>query len=402
MAPSRGRAGQRGSKRSKPASRQWLPALGIVAAAVLVIASLWWIGAEDGLKDPGGDDAVAVVLRDLSSRHGVTADRLEVDRSIEKEGGVFVRSWRLMFVNTAAREEFLAEVAILGDREDIQVGAPAELTGGAVGVRIEHGIEAFALELAVDRRRRERGVTRRPTVEAPTPRPASPTPRPEPPPDARGRLAILLDDAGQRDNLVSAVAALPDEIAVAVLPFLPYSMETAIELGDAGHEIWLHLPMEAVGDADPGPGALHFEMTDDELRDAVHLAINNIPNLVGVNNHMGSRATADLRMMTWVMQELAAMDLAFLDSRTTVKTVAEEAARAQGVATGRRHVFLDNERSASAVRARLDDAVYRARMEGEIIAIGHLNEVTVAVLAAEAPRLDERGVTLVRPTELLD
>ena len=168
---------------------------------------------------------------------------------------------------------------------------------------------------------------------------------------------------------------------------------------DAGHEVWLHLPMEAVGDSDPGPGALMSGMSDDELRDAVFMAINNIPHVVGINNHMGSKATANLRMMTWVMQELASMDLAFLDSRTTVDTVAEDAARAQGVKTGRRHVFLDNERTEAAIREQLDEAVYRSRMEGEIIAIGHLNEVTVAVLArgaSEAGRTG-RGVGVARP-----
>ena len=96
------------------------------------------------------------------------------------------------------------------------------------------------------------------------------------------------------------------------------------------------------------------------------------------------------------------MGLAFLDSRTTVDTVAEDAARAQGVKTGRRHVFLDNERTESAIRAQLEEAVYRAKMEGEIIAIGHLTEVTVGVLADELPKLRKRGVTLVRPTDLLD
>ena len=95
------------------------------------------------------------------------------------------------------------------------------------------------------------------------------------------------------------------------------------------------------------------------------------------------------------------MDLAFLDSRTTVDTVAEEAARAQGVKTGRRHVFLDNERTEKAIRVQLDEAVYRSRMEGEIIALGHLNEVTLAVLAEEIPGLAKRGVVLVRPTALL-
>ena len=95
------------------------------------------------------------------------------------------------------------------------------------------------------------------------------------------------------------------------------------------------------------------------------------------------------------------MDLAFLDSRTTVDTVAEVAARAQGVRTGRRHVFLDNERTKDAIRAQLDEAVYRSLMEGEIIAIGHLNEVTLAVLTDILPGLKKRGVDLVAPTELL-
>jgi polysaccharide deacetylase 2 family uncharacterized protein YibQ len=401
MAPSRRRTGKGGSTRSKAgASRPWLPAVWVAIAAVLVLATLWWLGRGDRRVRPASGDAVETVLRELSARHGVTGDRIDIDRRIDKRDGVFVRSWRLVFPSTAAREEFLAEAAILGDRDDVEVGLPRQLTGGSVGLRIDHGIEAFALDLDVERAKRR--VTRRSTVAVPSPAPPTPTARPTPPPDARGRLAILLDDAGQRRELVPRASELPDEIAVAVLPFLPYSMESAIELGEAGHEVWLHLPMEAIGGADPGPGALRVDMSDDELRDAVHLAINNIPNLVGVNNHMGSRATADLRMMTWVMQELAVMDLAFLDSRTTVETVAEEAARAQGVPTGRRHVFLDNVRSASAVKKQLDEAVYRALMEGEIVAIGHLNEVTIGVLANEIPSLSERGITLVRPSELMD
>jgi polysaccharide deacetylase 2 family uncharacterized protein YibQ len=152
---------------------------------------------------------------------------------------------------------------------------------------------------------------------------------------------------------------------------------------------------------DPGPGALLMAMTTDELRTTVHSAINNIPHAVGVNNHMGSKATADLKMMTWIMQELKTRDMAFIDSRTTVKTVAEEAAQAQGVPTNRRHVFLDNERSASAIRAQLEEAIYRCRMEGEIIAIGHLDKVTIEVLAQELPGLAKRGADLVNPTDLV-
>jgi polysaccharide deacetylase 2 family uncharacterized protein YibQ len=340
------------------------------------------------------------VLMDMASRHGVESDDLVVDTAIRKVDGVFVRSWNLAFPDNATRQEFVAELSIVADQHNVVVGRPRDQVSQVIGVRIDHGIEAFDLRLAVTKPQREDPRLSAENVQSAAVQPTA-TPRPDPPPGARGRLAILLDDGGQSMDLVSRAAALPGQVGISILPFLPYSVETAVDLHEAGHEVWLHLPMEAVGTSDPGPGALMVAMNDDELRETVHIAINNVPHVVGVNNHMGSRATADLRVMTWVMQELAAMDLAFIDSRTTIDTVAEEAARAQGVPTGRRHVFLDNERSPEAVRQQLDEAVYRARMEGEIIAIGHLTEVTVDVLARELPGLSARGAELVPPTVLL-
>jgi polysaccharide deacetylase 2 family uncharacterized protein YibQ len=240
----------------------------------------------------------------------------------------------------------------------------------------------------------------------PTPVPPSEptaTPRPRPAPGARGRLAILLDDAGQSLDLVPAARDLADEVAIAVLPFLPHSAEVAEAMNAAGHEVWLHLPMEPQGypDNDPGPGAVFVGMSDSEIRAAVHAAINDVPHVVGVNNHMGSRATADLRVMTWVMQELGARQLAFIDSRTTTETVAEQTARTLGVPSGRRNVFLDNQRSAPAIRRQLAEAVEKCRLDGQAIAIGHLDAVTIQVLDDELPGLARRGADLVRPTELM-
>lgn len=392
---------RRSQRRKRPPGAAWWtsqPAW-IAIAVIAVLALLWWSLQPEESGFPGAGDGVETVLRSLAESHGVTGDGIEADVEIRKTDGVFVRTWRIRFPNSAAREEFIAEVAILGDRDEITVAAPEKEVGKTIGLRIDHGFEAFDLDLVVAPG--ARSADERPVLPTQTPVPATPTPRPPPPPDARGMLAILLDDAGQRLRLTELAINLPPEVGVAVLPFLPASTESAVALHEAGHEVWLHLPMEAVSGKDPGPGALMVSMSDQELHDAVYMAINNIPHLVGVNNHMGSLATANLRMMTWVMQDLAAMDLAFLDSRTTVSTVAEEAARAQGVRTGRRHVFLDNERTKEAVQRQLDEAVYRALMEGEAIAIGHLNEVTVAVLERELPDLNRRGVTLVRPTALL-
>ncbi len=388
------------TRKGKSKAAGWPPsAIGIAAAAVALILILWWVlrPGQPSLSTQG--QGLEHELQSIAVDHGVTPDGLEIDTEIRKIDGTFVRTWKLRFPNPASREEFIAEASILADEDGVSVSDPVTNVGRMIGLRIDHGVEAFDLELEVQRQ--AQSYTSPETITVPTEPAPTATPRPAPPAGARGRLAILLDDAGQRMDLVPAAIRLPKEIGIAVLPFLPNSTGTAVDMHDAGHEVWLHLPMEAVGDSNPGPGALMVGMSDQELRDAVFMAINNVPHVVGVNNHMGSKATANLRMMSWVMQELASMDLAFLDSRTTVDTVAEEAARAQGVKTGRRHVFLDNERTPEAIRVQLDEAVYRSRMEGEIIAIGHLNEVTLAVLVEELPGLTKRGVVLARPTALL-
>jgi len=395
-----------GDKRKKTTRKKtskkngWAPSVvGIAAAAVALILILWWVLRPDSSSLSTQGQGLEQRLRSIAVDHGVTPDGLEVDTEIRKIDSTFVRTWKLRFPNPASREEFIAEASILDDEDGIAVAAPVTNVGRMMGLRIDHGVEAFNLELEVQRQATT--YTSPETITIPTEPAPTATPRPAPPAGAKGRLAILLDDAGQRMELVPAAVELPKEVAIAVLPFLPNSTQVAVDMHDSGHEVWLHLPMEAVGDSNPGPGALMVGMGDQELRDAVFMAINNVPHVVGVNNHMGSKATANLRMMSWIMQELASMDLAFLDSRTTVDTVAEEAARAQGVKTGRRHVFLDNERTKDAIRAQLEEAVYRSRMEGEIIAIGHLNEVTLAVLTEEIPRLTDRGVVLARPTALL-
>jgi len=371
----------------------WL-AVAFGVALVLFAAAIWLLAVRGPDRRSAVDDDLAGVIERLAGRYA--ASQLTRDDPIRKDGDVFVRTWRVVLPDVEALEGFLADLG----HEAAERGATYEpIERGprdAARVRMGGGIEAFDVRVEIEAPRVARATP------APTPVPSpTPTVRPTLPPDRRGRLAILLDDAGQSLDLVDRAVKLPGPVAVAVLPFLPKSSETAAAFHRAGHEVWLHLPMEATGGENPGPGALRVDMTPDEVRRTVHSALNSVPHAVGVNNHMGSRATADLRTMTWVMQELSARDVAFLDSRTTVQTVAESAARAQGVPTGRRHVFLDNERSRPAIEAQLDEAEYRARADGEAVAIGHLNAAMVEVLEARLPEIARRGVDLVPPSELM-
>ena len=392
-----GRPRKRGGKvRSR--RRRALLVVTFVAVAV-AIAVLFVLR---GRQAPAPPADFGAVLLELAATRGADPERITADEPIRKVGGVFVRSWQIAVPNRNAMAALGKDIAAAASERRATVTSPGAASGDTTRVRVDFGGEAFDVLVIVAAPARVAALVPTP---APTPRPPAPTAtvRARPAPGARGKLAILLDDAGQNVDLLPAAAELPAEIGVAVLPFLPHSAEVAEALHGSGHEIWLHLPMEPEGypNDDPGPGAILVSMADSDIRSAVHAAINNVPHAVGVNNHMGSRASADLRVMTWVMQELKARGLAFIDSRTTRDTVAEDAARALGVPAGRRHVFLDNTRSSAAIRAQLDEAVERCRMDRAIIAIGHLDPITVQTLNAELPGLAKRGADLVRPSALL-
>jgi hypothetical protein len=369
--------------------------LAVVGALVVLSAGLWYLSRGGGA---GEREAIESRLVDLAAERGVGAKGIAADDPIRKVDGIFVRTWRFEFPNRAARDGFLGDLELESASRKTELTVADDLSSEVVRLRLALETEAFDLHLGLAAA--TPGIP--PTAAPPAPKP-SPTPRPRPAPNARGRLAILLDDAGQELDLLPAAAGLPKEIGFAILPFLPKSAESAEALHGSGHEIWLHLPMEPqTYPADnPGPGAIMMSMSTNELRAAVHAAIDDIPHAVGVNNHMGSKVTSNLRTMTWIMQELKARDLAFIDSRTTSRTVAEVAAAGLGVSVNRRHVFLDNERDPAAIRRQLEEAVRRCRMEGEIIAIGHLDRVTIEVLAEELPGIARRGADLVRPSALV-
>ncbi len=382
-------------RRKKPrTASQWLVVL-IVGALVVLVAGLWYLIRGGG---EGRQVALESRLIELAAERGVGAEAIAADDPIRKVDGIFVRTWRIDFPNRSARDGFLGDLELESAARKTQLGVANDLGSEVVRLRLDRDTEAFDLRLGLV----EAIPAAPPTAAPPTPKPG-PTVRPQPAADARGRLAILLDDVGQKLDLVPAAAALPKEVGFAILPFLPKSAESAEALYGAGHEIWLHLPMEPENYPanNPGPGAILMSMSTNQLRVAVHDALDNIPHAIGVNNHMGSKVTADLRTMTWIMQELKIRDMAFIDSRTTTRTVAEDAAAGQGVLTNRRHVFLDNQRDRAAIRRQLEEAVRRCRLEGEIIAIGHLDQVTIEVLAEELPGIARRGADLVRPSKLV-
>lgn len=218
------------------------------------------------------------------------------------------------------------------------------------------------------------------------------------------RVALVIDDLGQRlDGPDAALLALPVPLTLAVLPGRPHSRAIAALAGQR-RDLFLHLPMEPQGypDIDPGPGALMLGQTPAEIAGLLEHGLASVPGAVGVNNHMGSAATADTLLMAGLMAALEVRGLRFLDSLTTPRSVAWRVARRAGVPCARNRLFLDVDHTDEvAVNARLAELVAVARRTGQAIGIAHPHPVTAAVLTREIPRYVQEGVRFVTASELM-
>jgi hypothetical protein len=215
--------------------------------------------------------------------------------------------------------------------------------------------------------------------------------------------AIIIDDLGQSREAARQLLALPYSLTLSVLPHLPYSAETADEARRAGHEVMLHLPMEPKAGAhvSPGEGAIRVGMTGREVERLLQSDLDSVPYAAGVNNHMGSRATADPRLMATVMRSLAARHLYFVDSRTTAASVALEAARRQGLPAFYRSVFLDDTQSVPYTLGQLRRFRHVLEHQGIALAIGHPYPTTITALARFLPELEGEDVELAAASKLL-
>jgi polysaccharide deacetylase 2 family uncharacterized protein YibQ len=197
--------------------------------------------------------------------------------------------------------------------------------------------------------------------------------------------------------------ALNYPISFSVLPGLQLSRETAAAAHRAGLEVMLHLPME------PQPGAaavsrsgvIRTGMPDSEVAGIVDADLKELSYAIGVNNHQGSRATGDPRLMFALMKMLAQHRLFFIDSRTTANTVALDEARNAGVPAFFRSVFLDDTLDVGYTLGQLDKLIRVATVEGAALAIGHPHQTTIDALRQYLPEFERHDVQLVPASELV-
>lgn len=214
---------------------------------------------------------------------------------------------------------------------------------------------------------------------------------------AKAYLSIIIDDLGQSTERDQRTLALPGPVTMAIMPDTPHATEFARQAHRAGKTVILHMPMDPA----TGPYAWHPDIPLPELAKRLDAALAKVPFAAGLNNHMGSRMTAQRPAMTWLMGELQRRQLFFVDSRTSAATVAAAQAQAQDLAHVSRDVFLDDLRTPEAIAAQLQLGIEMARRQGSAVLIGHPYPQTLQVLEKQMPRLKSQGIELISLAQMI-
>ncbi|AMK29013.1 divergent polysaccharide deacetylase family protein [Pseudomonas mosselii] len=204
-------------------------------------------------------------------------------------------------------------------------------------------------------------------------------------------MSIIIDDLGQSSERDSRTLALPGPVTMAIMPDTPHATDFARQAHKAGKTVILHMPMDPA----TGPYAWHPGTPIDELGRRLDAALAKVPYVTGINNHMGSRMTAQREPMHWLMEELQRRHLFFVDSRTSAATVAAAEAQAAGLAHVSRDVFLDDVRTVESISKQLQQGIALARRQGSAVLIGHPYPQTLEVLQREIPQLRRQGIELI-------
>lgn len=217
------------------------------------------------------------------------------------------------------------------------------------------------------------------------------------------KVAIIIDDLGSDLGAAEVLCTIPQKVTLSIIPDLRFTRESAELAQSKGKEVMIHLPMEpeAREGLVVGPKTILASMSPQEVESIFDEAIRSVPHAVGMNNHMGSKATANRALMMEVLTLAKLHGLYFVDSRTTPSTEAYAVARELGVPSHFRSVFLDDKADVEYTKNQIDLLLKRMLEHGFAIAIGHPFPSTIAALRARLPEIERRGVKIVFASKLV-
>lgn len=221
-------------------------------------------------------------------------------------------------------------------------------------------------------------------------------------------VAIVIDDFGNNGDGTEEMLGIGIPLTVAVMPFMPHSREEAQRAIKAGHEVIVHMSMEPEKGKIEwlGPRPILNNLSNEEVKDIIKDAIEEVEGAVGINNHMGSKVTQNESIIRAILEEAKERNIMFLDSKTTPNSVVGKVSQELNMTYLERDIFIDSIRDKNHMKKQLDKLGRVALEKGYAIGIGHVGpdggKPTVEAIKEMAPILEKRGIKFVFLSQIKD
>ena len=215
------------------------------------------------------------------------------------------------------------------------------------------------------------------------------------------KVAIVLDDFGYNMQNLTAIFELETPITFSILPHLGYSKRVAEKALQENCQVILHLPLEPHKENKRlEKRTILCSMDKEEVVQLMDAAIASVPGLVGISNHMGSKATEDEVLMSIVLEKVRKDNLFFMDNLVTSNSVCKNTAHKTRTRFIQRSVFLDNESGLGYIKNQINELQDLALKTGWAVGVGHDRPNTVLAIKELIPEMKKSGIKFVFLSEL--
>ena len=224
------------------------------------------------------------------------------------------------------------------------------------------------------------------------------------------KIAFVIDDFGQDRAGVEQMLNLDIPLTCAIIPFMEHSIDDMKMIIENGKEAILHMPMEAdqyLPESWYGPKMIKNNYDSKQIKEVMQECIDSLPDIKGVNIHIGSGVSQNEKQMMAVMEVVKDNNLYFLDSRTSDKSVCNEVAKELKVDYQYRDVFLEKTKHAeyNHIVSQIQKAIDIAKSNGKAVIIGHVGpeggEVTAKAIKDSIPSIKNANVEIVPLSQIV-
>ena len=217
------------------------------------------------------------------------------------------------------------------------------------------------------------------------------------------KIAIIVDDLGIKNlDLAKRFCSLGQIVTFSILPYQKNTSEVVDLALNTDIPYILHMPMEPKsGKANPGKGAVFTSDNEKLIHEKLRRAFKDVKGARGLNNHMGSKATEDIRTMEFVTQFLNENNYFFIDSQTSRNSKGYDVSCRNGVKTAKMSGFIDAVNDKANIEKRLDELTDLAFKQGYAIIICHNRLNTIEALEKKLPKMYKKGIKFIKVTDLI-